>query len=308
MYLAFSADGLQWSHAKAIHWPPPQRWDCLNNLAFDTADGGRWVATTRDGFAKAPGRTIGIALSSTGALAWNTTEAPREALAGSSARQLYSQVTFPWLNVWLGLVMVYHAKEPAERVRCHLAWARTPDAEWQWVDPLGLQDGAREAIPLGDAGTFDSHICFAASTPRRVGEGASAHERLYYMGGNGPHGGARNSSLGLAILRPDGYAAVRSTHGIVFTTPLICTGRTLHVTADVDAGVGGGALQIGAAEGGPYPAPAALRAAHAVPLTANVTNAPMRYESGSDWSALVGREVVLEIRLTRAGLYSLGWE
>ena len=28
--------------------------------------------------------------------------------------------------------------------------------------------------------------------------------RVYYMGGNGPHGGARNSSFALATLRPDG--------------------------------------------------------------------------------------------------------
>lgn len=30
------------------------------------------------------------------------------------------------------------------------------------------------------------------------------------MGGNGPHSGARNSSFGLATLRRDGYAAVRT--------------------------------------------------------------------------------------------------
>jgi len=29
---AYSADGLVWSHARSIPWPPPQRYDCHNNL------------------------------------------------------------------------------------------------------------------------------------------------------------------------------------------------------------------------------------------------------------------------------------
>ena len=50
-------------------------------------------------------------------------------------------------------------------------------------------------------------VCFAAAVPVAW----RGEERLYYMGGNGPHSGARNSSFGLATLRRDGYAAVRAS-------------------------------------------------------------------------------------------------
>lgn len=57
-------------------------------------------------------------------------------------------------------------------------------------------EGRDLLIPLGAPSTFDSHICFAARPLTHRSE-----ERLYYMGsGNGPHDGARNSSLGLAGL------------------------------------------------------------------------------------------------------------
>ena len=50
-------------------------------------------------------------------------------------------------------------------------------------------------------------VCFAAASPVAW----QGEERLYYMGGNGPHSGARNSSFGIATLRRDGYAAVRAS-------------------------------------------------------------------------------------------------
>ena len=56
-------------------------------------------------------------------------------------------------------------------------------------------------IPHGTGSeAFDSHICFGAHSPTAMADGS---HRLYFMGGNGPHNGARNSSFGLATLRPD---------------------------------------------------------------------------------------------------------
>ena len=40
----------------------------------------------------------------------------------------------------------------------------------------------REFIPAGPAGTFDSHVCFAAHMPLKMPDGST---RIYYMGGNG---------------------------------------------------------------------------------------------------------------------------
>jgi len=123
---------------------------------------------------------------------------------------------------------------------------------------------------------------------------------------DGPHSGARNSSLGLATLRPDGFASLTAkASGALVTRRLRCSGRTLHVTADLARASGnapGGEVRIGAAAW-----PAALRADQAVAVRANGTNVPIRYAGGADWASLIGQEVRLEIRLVRASLYSVGW-
>ena len=164
--LAYSADGLHWTGLGKVKWPSPQRYDCHNTLVRDHR--GSFVATTRDGFSAAPGRAIGIALSQAGAeaLAFNTSRAPKLTLAGSLAHQLYSQITFPWLDVWLGITMVYDAQDPHGRVHCRLAWAASPQGEWQWADEVGGLTGA-DLIPLGPDGDFDSHVRLAATTTNR---------------------------------------------------------------------------------------------------------------------------------------------
>ena len=81
------------------------------------------------------------------------------------------------------------------------------------------------------------------------------------MGSNGPHSWRRNSSFALAMLRPDGFVGASSTGAAngtstvqtVQTVPLLVTGRTLIVTADVRRGTvtassgggGGGSTTFG---------------------------------------------------------------
>ena len=303
--LAFSADGLTYSDARAIQWPAPQRYDCHNNLWRDDTEGGgyEWLATTRDGFGQSPGRTIGIARSMGDNLTFNTSLAPVNTFSGTTDNQLYSQVTFKWAGIYLGIVMVYEATSMAQRVRCKLAWSdeATRQRAWQWVDAGGLE-GA-DFIPLGSGGaeTFDSHICFAAAVPISSG----GRELLYYMGGNGPHSGARNSSLGLATLRADGYAALTADGptghdaGSVFTVPILCTGPTLLATVDVLPV--GGSVQIGCIEDPDVDADKAL------PIQTNVTDAPVSFRGGGNFSSLVGKMVILELRLQRASVYTVGF-
>ena len=130
------------------------------------------------------------------------------------------------------------------------------------------------------------------------------------MGGNGPHSGARNSSLGLATLRADGFAALAADGptghdaGSIFSVPLLCTGATLVATLDVHEGSLGGAVQIGIAGPGSEPS---LDAGKATPLTSNATDAPVRFEGGADFAAHVGKLVTLELRLQRASVYTVGF-
>merc|ERR1711997_739459 len=89
-----------------------------------------------------------------------------------------------------------------------------------WNSSSGPDRNSSQFIPRGkfgnpgsvEGGDFDSHIIFAAAHPIPV----ESAIRVYYMGGNGPHNGPRNSSLGLATLRHDGFVAVGGTG--VFST------------------------------------------------------------------------------------------
>ena len=51
-----------------------------------------------------------------------------------------------------------------------------------------------------------------------------------------------------------------------------------------------------------------LLANASVPLKANSTDAAMKYAWGADFSSLLGLEVVLEVRMLSASLFSVGFE
>jgi hypothetical protein len=117
-------------------------------------------------------------------------------LQGTAAEQPYSQITFPYYGIYLGLTSVYDATEgPTEAERVHLRLSWSPDASnWHWVDKGGLT--GKDFIALGGqdihppphpSEPFDSHIIFAAAYPIKMPD---ASVRVYYMGGNGVSGRA----------------------------------------------------------------------------------------------------------------------
>ena len=201
---AVSADGLRWTDAASVSWPKPQRYDDHQNILWD-ARHGRYLLTTR-AYTSASGRDIALATSGGTAFGnWSKTADLVE--SGSEAHQLYSQITFPFYNIYLGLVMVFDTADPTTvgTVECRLSWS--PDGEkWGWVyEALGDDDGDDDdagaarprglagslggpsIIPHGAAGAFDSHIVFAASHPFTPLSAANGDDvQLYYMGGNVP--------------------------------------------------------------------------------------------------------------------------
>jgi len=176
--VASSPDGFTWDNGKAINWPKPQRYDCHTNLFFDTSQ-DQYVVTTRD-FTRSSGRDIAIARSK--GAAFGDWESPTHLVEqGDNAHQLYSQVTFRFANVYLGIVMIYDAQSgnqgpKAGHVHCRLSWSMTSVGPWEWVDNEAPLPG-NEFIPAGPEGSFDSHICFAAATPIETPAGL----RVYYM-------------------------------------------------------------------------------------------------------------------------------
>ena len=115
--------------------------------------------------------------------------------------------------------------------------------------------------------------------------------------GNGPHSGPRNSSFALATVRADGFASVAGT-GTVRTRPLRCTGPTLVVTADV---LGGGSVRVGVANA------KGLAPADSTPVGSNTTDHAVEFTSRATLAPLVGTEIVLELVLDRAAVFTVGF-
>ena len=133
----------------------PSKLDCLGNLFFDSRLGEYILTTRRE---TAAGRSIAIARGSGGQ--FNFTMPVETVEMGVQQHQLYFQVTFPYFNVYLGVVMVYDALSGtvgahAGHVHCKLVWSADLTS-WRWVDESDL-------IPAGPPGSFDSHVCFASS-------------------------------------------------------------------------------------------------------------------------------------------------
>ncbi len=305
--IASSPDGLTFPTSQVVNisWPPPHKWDTHSNVFWD-APGQTYVVTTRSVPVESDGleRETSLARSVPGgAFAFDTaTEAPPVVVRGNVDHQPYAQITFPWLNLYLGLTMLYD-QVTGDQVHCRLTYA--VDVEGPWRPVVGADIiGAPDFLPLGPAGAFDSHVIFAAARPFRHDSGSA--EWMYYMGGDAGHNsGERKSSFALATLRPDGWAAVVGPG--TWTTPSWLTVTDAVLTASVDFGTGGGALSVGV-----LPEDAgdddvwALK--NSISLTANATDAPMRWRHRTDLAPLVGKRVKLEVRLEGAAMvYALGF-
>ena len=155
------------------------------------------------------------------------------------------------------------------------------------------------------------------------------------MGGNGPHNGPRNTSLGMMKLRMDGFAGPRPPHrdrlfllllfdvfcclefkisflllaypqglrgsGTVTTRSILCTGPHLRLTADVEIG---GSVRVGMVAGA---AGAGLGLPEATPIMASVTDGVVVFKSGKTFAGLVGKSVTLTIEIKDATLFTVSF-
>ena len=154
--------------------------------------------------------------------------------------------------------MVFSAIDPPNVygkgfVHCELSWS-ADGKNYTRISPN------TDFIPRGsiESKAFDSHICFASAHPVKLPN----ETRIYYMGGtpqpqlctvqtaeptcccagDGPHYSPawpspihRNSSFGLATLRPDGFVAVRPVTGYTSGAGSISvnvSGPRMLITAD----------------------------------------------------------------------------
>ena len=114
----------------------------------------------------------------------------------------------------------------------------------------------------------------------------------------GPHNGPRNSSIGLATLRLDGFGGVSGT-GVATTVPIKVTGPTLTISVDLLAP--GGSVRIGAKGASSLGVDASNL------ITANSTDAAVQFADGKSFASLVGSNVTLVILAKDAIVYTVGF-
>ena len=274
--LRFSADGLHWGDPV----PCPgvnSAGDTHNNLLW-APELGRYAGFVRlrDNDQRIVGRTESADLTQ-----WTTAI---EVLRNNAQDQAYSMPVFRYADIYLGLVAIFRTAE--DRVHTELAWS--PDTKtWNRIQP-----GTPFIGNSTNACDYDWGCVYAADAPVVLDDPI----RLYYGGSNGKHTGWRCGFLCLATLRPDGWAGYEPADpgqsATVLTKPILPNGATLRLTADVAPG---GSIRA-AVEGD-----AANTLAACVPLTTNVTDAPVTWQAGKPIGA---SPVALRFQLTNAKLYS----
>jgi len=286
--VAWSPDGLRWT--ERLPCPEIQAEGDTHNNAFWDAPRSRYVGFTRlwAGGQRLVGRT-----ESADYRRWTQAVAVLRGSPDAPHRQTYALLVFPCANVYLGLLMLLDTQQDV--VDCELAWS--PDTvRWERVCP------GTPLIPRGPPGSWDWGCIYAAAYPLRRG-GAW---RLYYGGSDGPHTGFRAGGLGLATLRPDGFAGLEpaepATRGSLLTPPLECSGT--HLTVSADAAGGAVRVAVRAADGPPV---RGLDLESCVPVTANVTDGRVRWRGGRSLAGLQGRLVRLEFELRAARLYAFAF-
>ena len=319
--VAYSGDGVHWK-------PEPQNplipfsdtqiapyWD--NQL-------NRYVAYLRFG---PPNVRIISRIESPDFLHWSPklTVVNKTKIDGPFSTEHYTMGAMPYAGVYIGLLNTYHGEtikpipddQPwMDRVDNQLVFSRN-GVTWQRV----LSDGAvttaelrgerdwklaaQQAtfLPYGEfKKDWDWGQIYPYQPPLVVGD----EIRIYYTGMNGRHWhtyhkDTRDSGIGLATLRLDGFVSVNAgaEAGTLTTKPLVFLGDTLVVNANA----AGGSLTVEAldADGKPI---AGFGTADCKPMTTDGIRQVLTWKDNPDCFLLQGRPIKLRFHLKNAKLYS----
>ena len=282
--VAFSGDGIHWG--EAIECPEANVRGDTHNNAFWAPTLGEYVGITRT-WAKPRGRQV-ARTSSKDFLKWSAAEVVLEGM--ENHLQTYAMPVFYYAGVYIGLPAIYNSD--IDRTHTELAWSEDT-VKWHRVDP------GTPLIANGPKKGDDDWGCvYAAAYPVFLRD----EIRLYYGGSDDKHFGWRKGAFCLATLRPDGFAGYeqisKETSAFVVTGPVLCTGRTLSLSADVqeDGFIKTRLLNDGGEE-----------LAQAKPIGRTVTDARVEWPSKSNINSLKGRTVRLEFEMKNAKLYSFSF-
>jgi len=231
MRIRFSADGRRWSDEvvpEGLHLKQyGGRTGDTHSNAFYDPQGKRYILITRD----YRGERLVARSESRDFLHWSEPKVVLRSTAAEGKKdQTYCMTAFPYGNVYLGLVMMYH-QAAGQTVDCELVWS--PDTvQWTRVQP------GRAFIPLGPAGSYDAGCIYAqAGPPFAEGDRIA----LYYGGSLAVHRGwIRHCLLCRATLRKDGFAGLEPATAekplVLTTKPLRLAAKTIGLNADLRGG------------------------------------------------------------------------
>lgn len=278
----FSADGLHWGEPVAVTGFSAQHGDTHNNAFWDPRI-RRYVWFTKLYIGE---RTVARFESEDFAHWRDTGMVLRSSVEEGRVSQTYCLPAFPYANLYLGYVMMYHRGRD-HTVDCELAWS--PDGlRWQRVAP-GVP-----FLPRGAPGSYDSQCIYAQAGPAIAQDGQLL---IYYGGSDFPHKGwKRHCLLSLARLRLDGFAGYEPADprrpAVLTTAPVILAARSLTLSADAAAG----RIDVEVLD------PNDRVLARATGVTGDLTDHPV----AMDLQPYLGRTVRVRFTLSRARLYAFG--
>jgi hypothetical protein len=217
-----SPDGIHWSEAPEPQGFTAQQGDTHNNAFYDMRL-GKYLWFTKLYL----GERLVTRLESDDFQTWRSSGVVlRSTLDEGRAHQTYALTVFPYANLWLGYVMMYHVGA-GRTVDVELAWSHD-SIHWQRVAP------GKPFLPLGEKGSYDSGCIYAQAGPPVVQDGKLL---IYYGGSPTVHlGWKRSGDLCLARLREDGFAAYEredaAKPAVLTTAPLRATEQPVKLVAD----------------------------------------------------------------------------
>ena len=205
--------------------------------------------------------------------------------------EIYSMMVFPYEDIYIGLVQMFHKDRDTCRLELQLAVSRDTRHFIRVGDRTPF-------IPVGPEGSWDQYNnSIATGPPLEMG-----HELWFYYGGRSyPHspyeaeGAVKRGCVGLATIRRDRFVSLSAAEqpGQVVTRPLRLGGGVLHLNAD--AGAGRLVIEVLDGDGNVV--------TRSGPITSDGLDMAVQWEEKQpDWN---GAPVTLRIQMQQADLFAL---
>jgi len=292
-YLAWSADGIRWTHAPE-NPVIRQYMDTNQNLLWDSKL-NRYVAFSRFGFGRKIARS-----ESEDFVHWTQPDLVLDCDAqDGEGTQFYGAGVDIYEGLYIAMLWVYREGGDG-RIDTQLGVSRD-GVHWERVADRQV------FLPLGEPDSWDDGMARCAERIIRVGD----QLYIYYSGVNGPHSGPKfpadtivrthKPAIGLATLRRDGFVSLDAgaDGGWLLTRPFALAERRLHL--NVNASNGSCVVALCDADGRALPG-----FEQSQPITGDNVDAEVMWPSVQPLA--VGGAVALRIALVEASLYSYWFE